>query len=251
MSGGNTALPIESSLCATIPSRSQDTQPRRNRNGRPSGQGPSFATGDRAAGCRHGGFRKRRPIAAMRVRQVHQHSRGNSVLGTRRAGAGNRSERQRNLDPRRGQPGRQRAPRSALLAQREELWRLVNAAADTYLRLHLADIDTSGAARSVPIEVVGLDGVPFADKMGRPQAQTSTESDHGAAGRAHRVQRQARCPCRAAPHRVADRGGGDGLRRRFDAGPRPGGRQDQYADPSAAPRRARIGSAANDTAGRR
>ena len=63
---------------------------------------------DGAAGCRHGGFRKRRPIAAMRVRQVHQHCRGNSVLGTRRAGTANRSERQRDLNPRRGQPGRQR-----------------------------------------------------------------------------------------------------------------------------------------------
>ena len=81
----------------------------------PAGQRRSFATGDRAAACRHGGFRQRRPIAAMRVRQVHQHSRGISVLGTRRTGAGNLSERQRDLDPRRRTTGRQRAPRSALL----------------------------------------------------------------------------------------------------------------------------------------
>src|SRR5262245_34462369 len=65
-------------------------------------------------------------------------------------------------------------PEISLAAHREELWRLVNAAADTYLRLHLAAIDSSGVVRSVPIEVVGLDGVPFADKMGRPKTQMST-----------------------------------------------------------------------------
>ena len=72
-----------------------------------------------------------------------------------------------------GQPAG-RVPEISLAAHREELWRLVNAAADTYIRLHLADIDGSGTVRSVPIEVVGLDGVPFADKMGRPKAQMST-----------------------------------------------------------------------------
>jgi FtsP/CotA-like multicopper oxidase with cupredoxin domain len=65
-------------------------------------------------------------------------------------------------------------PEISLPAGREELWRLVNAAANTYVRLHFADIDGSGIVRSVPIEVVGLDGVPFADRMGRPKAQTST-----------------------------------------------------------------------------
>jgi FtsP/CotA-like multicopper oxidase with cupredoxin domain len=66
-------------------------------------------------------------------------------------------------------------PEIGVVAGREELWRLVNAAADTYVRVHLADIDGSGIARSVPIEVVGLDGVPFADNIGRPKAQTSTD----------------------------------------------------------------------------
>ena len=66
-------------------------------------------------------------------------------------------------------------PEISLAAGREELWRLVNAAADTYVRLHLADIDSSGVVRSVPIEVVGLDGVPFADEMGRPKVQSSTD----------------------------------------------------------------------------
>jgi FtsP/CotA-like multicopper oxidase with cupredoxin domain len=67
-----------------------------------------------------------------------------------------------------------RLPEISLAAHREELWRLVNAAADTYIRLQLADIDGSGVVRNVPIEVVGLDGVPFADKTGRPNAQMST-----------------------------------------------------------------------------
>jgi FtsP/CotA-like multicopper oxidase with cupredoxin domain len=65
-------------------------------------------------------------------------------------------------------------PEISLAARREELWRLVNAAADTYIRLHLADIDRSGVVRSIPIEVVGLDGVLFADKMGRPKARMNT-----------------------------------------------------------------------------
>jgi FtsP/CotA-like multicopper oxidase with cupredoxin domain len=66
-------------------------------------------------------------------------------------------------------------PEVGVVAGREELWRLVNAAADTYVRLRLDDIDGSGIARSVPIEVVGLDGVPFADNIGRPTAQMSTD----------------------------------------------------------------------------
>ena len=70
-------------------------------------------------------------------------------------------------------------PEISLAAGREELWRLVNAAANTYIRLHVADIDGSGLVRSVPIEVVGLDGVPFADKMGRPKAQTSADPPGG------------------------------------------------------------------------
>jgi FtsP/CotA-like multicopper oxidase with cupredoxin domain len=67
-----------------------------------------------------------------------------------------------------------RVPEISLAAHREELWRLVNAAADTYIRLHLADIDRSGVVRSIPIEVVGLDGAPLVDKTGRPKPQTSS-----------------------------------------------------------------------------
>jgi FtsP/CotA-like multicopper oxidase with cupredoxin domain len=66
-------------------------------------------------------------------------------------------------------------PEIGVNAGREELWRLVNAAANTYIRLHLADIDSSGNARSIPIAVAGFDGVPFADKSGRPQTQTSAD----------------------------------------------------------------------------
>jgi FtsP/CotA-like multicopper oxidase with cupredoxin domain len=66
-------------------------------------------------------------------------------------------------------------PEIGVRARRAELWRLVNASADTYVRLRLADIDRSGIVRSVPIEVVGLDGAPFADEMGRPKAQASTD----------------------------------------------------------------------------
>lgn len=60
-------------------------------------------------------------------------------------------------------------PEIGVGAGRQELWRLVNAAADTYMRVHLLDIDSSGNAQSLPIEVVGLDGVPFAE------TQTSTD----------------------------------------------------------------------------
>jgi FtsP/CotA-like multicopper oxidase with cupredoxin domain len=66
-------------------------------------------------------------------------------------------------------------PEISVDAGREELWRLVNAAANTYIRLHLADIDSSGNARTVPVEVLGLDGAPFADRTGRPETQSSTE----------------------------------------------------------------------------
>jgi FtsP/CotA-like multicopper oxidase with cupredoxin domain len=65
-------------------------------------------------------------------------------------------------------------PEIGVVAGREELWRLLNAAADTYIRLHLVEIDGTGAERSVRIAIVGLDGVPFADGMGRPKTQTST-----------------------------------------------------------------------------
>jgi FtsP/CotA-like multicopper oxidase with cupredoxin domain len=68
-----------------------------------------------------------------------------------------------------------RVPEISLAAQREELWRLVNAAADTYVRLHLVDIDGSGIVRSVPIAVVGLDGAPFADNVGRPTVKSSSD----------------------------------------------------------------------------
>jgi FtsP/CotA-like multicopper oxidase with cupredoxin domain len=60
-------------------------------------------------------------------------------------------------------------PEIGVGAGRQELWRLVNAAANTYIRVHLVGIDSSGTAQSIPIEVVGLDGVPFAE------TQTSTD----------------------------------------------------------------------------
>jgi FtsP/CotA-like multicopper oxidase with cupredoxin domain len=60
-------------------------------------------------------------------------------------------------------------PEIGVGAGREELWRLVNAAANTYIRVHLVDIDSSGNGQSIPIEVVGLDGVPFAE------TQTNTD----------------------------------------------------------------------------
>src|SRR5262249_52423389 len=65
-------------------------------------------------------------------------------------------------------------PEIGVAAGREELWRLVNASAVTYIRLHLAGIDSGGGiVRSIPIEVVGLDGVPLAGETGRPKAQAS------------------------------------------------------------------------------
>jgi FtsP/CotA-like multicopper oxidase with cupredoxin domain len=91
-------------------------------------------------------------------------------------------------------------PEISLAAQREELWRLVNAAANTYLRLHLVDIDMSGTARSVPIEVVGLDGVPFADKMGRPKAQASTDPIMVPPG--GRIELNVRLDAPGAQHRI-------------------------------------------------
>jgi FtsP/CotA-like multicopper oxidase with cupredoxin domain len=87
-----------------------------------------------------------------------------------------------------------------VVAGRAELWRLVNAAADTYVRLRLADIDGSGKVRSVPIEVVGLDGVPLADNMGRPKAQTSSDPIMVAPG--GRVEFQVRLEASAAQHRI-------------------------------------------------
>jgi FtsP/CotA-like multicopper oxidase with cupredoxin domain len=91
-------------------------------------------------------------------------------------------------------------PEISLAAQREELWRLVNAAADTYLRLHLVDIDRSGVARSIPIEVVGLDGVPFADRMGRPTAQASAEPIMVPSG--GRIEFHVRLDAPPAQHRI-------------------------------------------------
>ncbi len=91
-------------------------------------------------------------------------------------------------------------PEISLAAQREELWRLVNAAADTYLRLYLVDIDRSGVARPIPIEVVGLDGVPFADKMGRPKAQASTDPIMVPSG--GRIEFHVRLDAPAAQHRI-------------------------------------------------
>ena len=91
-------------------------------------------------------------------------------------------------------------PDIGVVAGREELWRLVNAAADTYVRLHLAEIDDSGNARSVPIEVLGLDGVPFADSIGRPKAQTSTDPIMVPPG--GRVELYVRLEASTAQHRI-------------------------------------------------
>jgi FtsP/CotA-like multicopper oxidase with cupredoxin domain len=93
-----------------------------------------------------------------------------------------------------------RVPEVSLAAGREELWRLVNAAADTYVRLHLVDIDGSGVVRSVPIEVVGLDGVPLADEMGRPKAQTSSDPIMVPPG--GRIEFNVKLDAPAAQHRV-------------------------------------------------
>jgi FtsP/CotA-like multicopper oxidase with cupredoxin domain len=93
-----------------------------------------------------------------------------------------------------------RLPEISLAAHREELWRLVNAAADTYIRLQLADIDGSGVVRNVPIEVVGLDGVSFADKTGRPNAQMSTGPIMVPSG--GRIEFNVRLDPPAAQHRV-------------------------------------------------
>ena len=91
-------------------------------------------------------------------------------------------------------------PDISVVAGREELWRLVNAAADTYVRVRLADFDGSGAARSVPIEVVGLDGVPFADKLGRPKAEMSIDPIMVPPG--GRVEFYVRLDASAAQHRI-------------------------------------------------
>jgi FtsP/CotA-like multicopper oxidase with cupredoxin domain len=93
-----------------------------------------------------------------------------------------------------------RVPEISLAARREELWRLVNAAANTYLRPHLVDIDRSGVARTIPIEVVSLDGVPFADKMGRPKAQASADPIMVPPG--GRVEFHVRLDAPAAQHRI-------------------------------------------------
>ena len=58
----------------------------------------------------------------------------------------------------------------------------------------------SGAVRNVPIEVVGLDGVPFADKMGRPKAQTSTDPIMVPPG--GRIEFNVKLDAPAAQHRI-------------------------------------------------
>jgi FtsP/CotA-like multicopper oxidase with cupredoxin domain len=85
-------------------------------------------------------------------------------------------------------------PEIGVGAGREELWRLVNAAADTYIRVHLVDIDSSGSAHSVPIEVVGLDGVPF--------AATQTSTDPIMVPPAGRLEFNLKLEAPAAHHRV-------------------------------------------------
>jgi FtsP/CotA-like multicopper oxidase with cupredoxin domain len=57
-------------------------------------------------------------------------------------------------------------PAVSVRAGREEFWRLVNAAANTYLNIHLVEVDESGAAQTAPMSVVALDGAPFTDQSG-------------------------------------------------------------------------------------
>jgi FtsP/CotA-like multicopper oxidase with cupredoxin domain len=63
-------------------------------------------------------------------------------------------------------------PAVSVRAGHEELWRLLNAGADTYLNVHLVDVDESGAAQTVPMNVVALDGAPFVDENGLRRAET-------------------------------------------------------------------------------
>ncbi len=63
-------------------------------------------------------------------------------------------------------------PAVSVLAGREEFWRLLNSAADTYLNIRLVDVDESGAAQTVPVTVVALDGAPFTDQSGLPRGET-------------------------------------------------------------------------------
>jgi FtsP/CotA-like multicopper oxidase with cupredoxin domain len=92
-------------------------------------------------------------------------------------------------------------PEIGVAAGREELWRLVNAAADTYIRLHLAEIDSGGSiVRSIPIEVVGLDGAPFADETGRPKGQTIADPIMVPSG--GRIEFNVRLDAPAAQHRI-------------------------------------------------
>jgi FtsP/CotA-like multicopper oxidase with cupredoxin domain len=92
-------------------------------------------------------------------------------------------------------------PEIDVAAGREELWRLVNASAETYIRLHLAEIDNGGSiVRSIPIEVVGLDGAPFADELGRPRGQASADPIMVPSG--GRIEFNVRLDPPAAQHRV-------------------------------------------------
>jgi len=63
-------------------------------------------------------------------------------------------------------------PAVSVRAGREEFWRLLNAAANTYLNIRLVDVEESGAVQTMPMTVVGLDGAPFTDQSGLPRGET-------------------------------------------------------------------------------
>jgi FtsP/CotA-like multicopper oxidase with cupredoxin domain len=91
-------------------------------------------------------------------------------------------------------------PEIGVGAGREELWRLVNAAADTYVRLHLVDIDGAGVVREIPMEVVGLDGVPFAGENGLRRTQTTADPVMVAPG--GRIEFNVKLDVPTAQHRI-------------------------------------------------
>ncbi|MDB5365531.1 MAG: multicopper oxidase, type 2 [Rhodospirillales bacterium] len=91
-------------------------------------------------------------------------------------------------------------PEITVRTGKEEHWRLVNAAASTYVRVHLVDIDESGKVRNVPFDVAALDGVPLTDATGRPQAETHAEPIMVPTGA--RLEFKVKLDAPAAQHRI-------------------------------------------------
>jgi FtsP/CotA-like multicopper oxidase with cupredoxin domain len=92
-------------------------------------------------------------------------------------------------------------PELSLAADKEELWRVVNASADTYVRLHLVDLDSADETRTIPIAVTGLDGFPFADQNGQLKPATAAQPIPVPPG--GRVEFKVRLDAAAAEHRFA------------------------------------------------